>query len=149
MHNKALQLIHISGAPIVASLLLSTELNRWANMKTIFTSILIFSSIVVSNVDAKGICATEQCAEAAKIHELPADVDAFVQMRDGCDYFRSEPWPEGDDPDSKDWRQFILQNLKETCNGTDKQLRELRNKYRNNQIVNDFLKGYEDRIEQK
>ena len=28
-HNKALQLIHKSGAPIVAPLLLSTELNRY------------------------------------------------------------------------------------------------------------------------
>jgi len=29
--NKALQLIHKSGAPIVALLLLSTELNRYLN----------------------------------------------------------------------------------------------------------------------
>ena len=28
IHNKALQLIHKSGAPVVAPLLLSTELNR-------------------------------------------------------------------------------------------------------------------------
>ena len=121
----------------------------WANMKILFLSILIFFSIVVSDVEAEGSCATEQCLEAAKIYELPDDVDSFVQLRDGCDYFRSEPWPEGDDPDSKDRRQFILQNLKETCTGTDRQLRELRNKYRNNQIVSEFLKGYEDHIEQR
>ncbi|MDO8311192.1 MAG: hypothetical protein Q7T25_04565 [Sideroxyarcus sp.] len=118
-------------------------------MKTFFISILIFFSIVVSDAEADGSCATEQCEKAAKLHGLPDEVDAFVRLRDGCDYFRSEPWPEGDDPDSKDRREFIHQNLKETCTGTDRKLRKLRSKYRNNQIVNEFLKGYEDRIEQR
>lgn len=122
---------------------------RWANMKTVFMSILFFSCIVVGDVKAEEICATEQCEKAAKIHELPDEVNAFVRLRDGCDYFRSEPWPEGNAPDSKERRQFILQNLEETCTGTDRKLMDLRNKYRNNQAVYELLIGYEDRIEQK
>lgn len=118
-------------------------------MKLILASIFILSIIAVSNAEAEGVCATEQCERAAEIHKLPADVKAFVETRDGCDYFRSEPWPEGDDPYSKDRRRFILKNLKETCTGTDTKLKELRNKYRENQILHDFLKGYEDSIEQK
>ncbi|MGD8526160.1 MAG: hypothetical protein PVJ63_07915 [Thioalkalispiraceae bacterium] len=118
-------------------------------MKIIFASIFILTSIILNNAEAEGICATEQCEKAEKIHELPADVKAFVETRDGCDYFRSEPWPEGDNPHSKDRRQFILRNLKETCTGTDIKLRELRNKYHDNHLLNNFLKGYEDRIEQK
>lgn len=118
-------------------------------MKIIFASIFTLTSLVFSNAEAEGVCATEQCEKAAKIHELPVDVKAFVQTRDGCDYFRSEPWPEGDDPDSKERQQFILNNLKETCTGTDTKLHELRDKYRDNQILSDLLEGYEDRIEQK
>ena len=121
----------------------------WANMITIFVSIFILTCIGFNNAKAEGICATEQCEEAAKIHDLPSDVKAFVQTRDGCDYFRSEPWPEGDDPYSKERRQFILKNLKETCTGTDTTLRELRDKYRGNEILNDLLKGYEGSIEPK
>jgi len=118
-------------------------------MKIIFASIYILSIIAVSNAEAEVICATEQCQKAEKINELPADIKAFVVTRDGCDYFRSEPWPEGDDPYSKNRRKFILKNLKETCTGTDIKLKELRNKYGDDHILYDFLKGYEDRIEQK
>ncbi len=118
-------------------------------MKTLFLLIFIFLNIVVSDAKADGSCATEQCDKAAKIYELPDEVAAFVELRDGCDHFRGEPWPEGDDPGSKSRRQFILQNLKETCTGTDRQLRKLRSKYRNNKLINEFLKGYEDRIEQR
>jgi len=116
-------------------------------MKTLFLSIIIFNNIVVSDVNAEGSCATEQCEKAAKIHELPYEVDAFVQLRDGCDHFRSEPRPERDDPDSENRRQFILQNIKESCIDTDRKLRKLRSKYRNNHLISELLKGYEDRIE--
>ncbi len=107
---------------------------------------MIFN-IIVSDAKAEGSCATEQCENAARIHKLPDEVDAFVQLRDGCDHFRGEPWPEGNDLGSKSRRQFILQNLKETCTGTDQQLKMLRSKYRNNQLISELLKGYEDRIE--
>ena len=118
-------------------------------MKIIFASIVILTSIILSNSAAEGVCATEHCEQAEKMHELPSDVKEFVEMRDGCDYFRSEPWPEGDDSYSKERRQIILRNLKETCTGTDEKLKELRNKYRDNHILNDFLKAYEGRVEQK
>ena len=116
-------------------------------MKTLFLSIFIFFNIVISDAKAEGNCATEQCEKAAKIHELPDEVTEFVQLRDGCDHFRSEPWPETDDPSSEDRRQFILQNIKETCTGTDRKLRKLRSKYRNNQLIHELLKGYDGHIE--
>ena len=116
-------------------------------MKILFIAVCVFCLVVVGYAKADEVCATEQCEKAAKIFNLPEDVNAFVWLRDGCDYFRSEPWPEGNDTYSKERRQFILKNLEKTCTGTDRKLMDLRNKYRNNQAVYELLKGYEDRIE--
>lgn len=80
---------------------------------------------------------------------LPSDVRAFIDKRDGCDHFRGEPWDPGDDPLVKDRREFILENINKLCTGTDKQLTELREKYRNNSAVIERLRQYEDNIESR
>jgi len=116
-------------------------------MKNIIASALILSSFPAANVVAERNCATEQCERAQTISNLPAEVKSFVDQRDGCDHFRGEPWDGGDDPDVKERREFIFQNIKELCTGADRRLRELRKKYRNDKVITELLKGYEDRIE--
>ena len=116
-------------------------------MKTLITIFLILSSTFAGSVTAGGICATELCEKAEKIPNLPPDVRAFVDDRDGCDHFRGEPWSEGNDPEVKGRREFIFQNLKELCTGTDKRLKELRKKYRHEKLISELLDGYEVKIE--
>ena len=116
-------------------------------MKILVTGVLIFSHFLAGSAVAKGTCATELCEEARKIPSLPPDVKSFVDERDGCDHFRGEPWDEGDDPRDKERREFIFHNIKDFCTGTDKRLRELRDKYRHNRVIIEHLKGYEDQIE--
>lgn len=118
-------------------------------IKTLITTILFCASFAAGKAIAgtEETCATELCVKAAKIPNLPDDVSSFVAQRDGCDHFRGEPWPEGNDPVAKDRRQFLLTNLNEFCTGTDKQLKELRNKYHNNRAVSKLLNKYESRVE--
>jgi hypothetical protein len=78
---------------------------------------------------------------------LPAEVRAFIDDRDGCDHFRGEPWSSGDDPDIKERREFIFENIRKLCTGTDKRLASLRKKYRGNLTVLKQLRQYEDTIE--
>jgi hypothetical protein len=115
--------------------------------KTIIAILLL--SLFATGAAAGEDCATEQCEEARKIPALPTDVKLFVERRDGCDHFRGEPWDNGDKPDIKERREFIFQNLKELCTGTDMQLKELRDKYHYNAVILDLLRKYEDRIEMK
>ena len=122
---------------------------RWSNMKILITGVLIFSSVLAGGVAAEGICATELCEKAQKIPDLPSDVKSFVDERDGCDHFRGEPWDKGDDPEVKERREFIFQNIKNLCTGTDRSLKELRNKYRHDRVIIEHLKRFEDRIEPK
>lgn len=122
---------------------------RWANMRILITGVLLFSSVLADGVMAEGICATEQCEMAQKIPNLPSDVESFVNQRDGCDHFRGEPWDDGDEPVIKERREFIFQNIKDLCTGTDRRLEELRNKYRHDPAIVEFLTEYEDQIEIK
>ena len=115
--------------------------------KKLITGIIVFSSFLAGDVVAAGTCATELCEEAQKIPDLPSDVRSFVDKRDGCDHFRGEPWSGGDDPEVKERREFIFQNIKDLCTGTDRRLNELRTKYRNDRVISEHLKRYEDRIE--
>ena len=125
------------------------QADRWANMNKLIIGIIVLSSLVVGTVVADGSCATEQCEEAQKIPNLPTDVKSFVEQRDGCDYFRGEPWPEGNDPGDKERRDFISKNLNNLCTGSDRSLKELRNKYRDNRAIAELLRKYEDRIERR
>lgn len=84
---------------------------------------------------------------ASIANDLPADVQSFIDERDGCDHFRGEPWGAGDDPAVKERREFVFENIKKLCTGTDKRLAELRKKYRNDPIVIKRLRAYEDNIE--
>lgn len=119
------------------------------NMNKLIVAILLIANLFAGTAVASGNCATELCEEAQTISPLPADVKTFVERRDGCDHFRGEPWDNGDEPEIKERREFIFQNINKLCNGTDIQLKELRDKYRDNTVVFNFLGKYENRIEMK
>jgi len=110
---------------------------------------LVLSSFLAGSTAAEGICATGQCEKSRKISTLPVDVKSFVDQRDGCDHFRGEPWARGDNPDVQERREFIFQNIKILCTGTDGRLEKLRNKYRDDRAIIEHLKNYEDRIESR
>ena len=116
-------------------------------MKISILTILILVGLFCGTAIGDEFCATEQCEEAQKIPNLPADVITFVDRRDGCDHFRGEPWDNGDDPIKKERREFIIKNLNEFCTGTDKQLEELREKYRDDATLSNLLEKYESKIE--
>ncbi len=95
------------------------------------------------------MCATEQCEKAQNIPNLPSDVKMFVEQRDGCDHFRGEPWPEADNQESKERREFILRKIRELCTGTDGRLTDLRKKYGDSRVLGELLNEYEDQVELK
>lgn len=86
-------------------------------------------------------------SRALAAESLPADVQSFIDTRKTCDHFRGEPWDPGDEPEVKGRREFIFESIKKYCTGTDKRLRELRSKYRDNLNVVERLRQYEDSIE--
>lgn len=80
-------------------------------------------------------------AAASASGGLPKEVQAFVARRQQCDHFRGE---EASDPKRQ---AFLDAKLKETCGGTDKQLAELRKRYKTNKAVTKALSGFDDTIE--
>jgi hypothetical protein len=86
-------------------------------------------------------------SKALAAESLPTDVQSFIDTRQACDHFRGEPWNPGDEPEIKARREFIFESIMKYCTGTDKRLRELRNKYRDNPKIVERLREYEDRIE--
>jgi len=79
--------------------------------------------------------------------ELPADVQSFIDDRESCDHFRGEPFDSGNVQDIKERREFIHQQLRRLCTGTDQRLANLRRKYRSDRDVIASLSDYEDTIE--
>ena len=69
------------------------------------------------------------------------DVAAFQERRTKCDHFR------GEDPYNKDRAQFIAEQLKKYCAGTDAELAQLKKKYAGDHAVMNRLNTYEERIE--
>lgn len=84
---------------------------------------------------------------ASAATKLPTDVQKFMETREGCDHFRSEPYQTDGDFDQEERRKFLAKQTKELCRGTDKQLAKLRNKYRKAPVVIESLKGFDDKIE--
>ena len=72
---------------------------------------------------------------------LPNEVTNFVQRRDSCDHFR------GEEAYDAERGAFLRKSLKETCTGSDRKLKSLREKYRRNPAVAKKLKDYENNIE--
>ena len=94
-------------------------------MKTLITIIFLLSSALA--------------AEQKYIH--PSDVSAFIEERDLCDHFRSEPRYD------KERTEFLLKNITKFCTGTDAKLLKLKTKYKNNKSIIKALSYYNENIE--
>lgn len=77
----------------------------------------------------------------------PLDVKEYVERREICEHLRQEPWPEGTSLEEKERREFLAAQLVRQCQGSDKDLLELKKKYKNNQSVMKRLERYEAIIE--
>lgn len=79
----------------------------------------------------------------------PPEVSEYIRLRDVCEHFRAEPWPEGSSSDERARRDFIAARLLQYCKGSDRAIRELKAKYRDNRAVMERLEMYEADIEGK
>ena len=77
----------------------------------------------------------------------PPDVRAFLDDRDLCDHFRSEPWPESDSAEDRARRNELVDGMKTTCAGTDRRLAALKRKYRAHAVLIKLLSEFEPSIE--
>jgi hypothetical protein len=127
------------------------------DMKKLITGVLACFSLFAGSVVGEGTCATDQCENARKILDLPADVQSFVSRRDGCDHFRGEP-TEFDQAylertgeqglrEQQERADFVNQNVARLCSGTDAQLRALKARYAANPTIIKLLNSYESQIE--
>ena len=80
------------------------------------------------------------CSATAQ-SRFPAEVERFIERRDQCDHFR------GEEPYDQERRDFLRRRTLEFCIGTDKQLAELKQKYRSNHAIMEKLNQYEPQIE--
>ena len=78
---------------------------------------------------------------------LPKDVQKFVDSRNSCDHFRSEPFEAGSEPKIKERRDLVVQSTLKFCTGIDAHLAALRRTYRGNAAVSARLQSYDGRIE--
>jgi len=77
----------------------------------------------------------------------PPEVAKYIERREICEHFRQEPWPEGSVGDDKERKEFLVSQFERYCKGTDKAIRELKRKYKNNRAVIEKLEQYEPDIE--
>lgn len=87
------------------------------------------------------VVAGSNCLPALGADKVPADVQAFMERRDGCDHFRGE-----DSPDA-DRRAQIDAELQRLCTGTDAELAGLKRAYAGDPNVQHLLDDYETDIE--
>jgi len=87
------------------------------------------------------ICGLFLTCSATAQTRFPAEVERFIDRRDKCDHFR------GEEPYDEERREFLHRRMVEFCNGTDKQLAELKQKYQGNKAVTERLNRYEPFIE--
>ena len=80
---------------------------------------------------------------ATGIPDYPFDVEEFIDRREICNHFR------GEEPYDADRAKFLAEQIKKTCGGTDKELRELKQKYQNDDKTMQILNRFEEEIESK
>ena len=87
------------------------------------------------------ICGVFLACSATAENRFPVKVELFIERQDQCDHFR------GEEPYDQERREFLRQRTLEFCVGTDKQLAELKQKYRSNKAIMEKLNQYESQIE--
>ena len=83
------------------------------------------------------------CVLGCATIQIPEDAASFMERRRTCDHFR------GEDPYSPERRVEIELAAEKYCRGTDRELAELRSKYRDNVAVLRALEQFENDIEAK
>lgn len=85
---------------------------------------------------------------AGNNQDLPAEVASFIEERNTCEHFLGEPYEgEGASAEMEERREFIFESYEIYCAGTDRRLAALRKRYRDNPVVLERLKKYEEKIE--
>lgn len=104
---------------------------------------LTMNSLITATTLLIALLLATSCSRPKDIaaNELPEEVKQFQNTRDLCDHFR------GEDGYDKERQQFLLEQMKTHCTGSDGKLKQLRLKYDKNQAILDALKKYQDRIE--
>lgn len=74
---------------------------------------------------------------APNTSEYPADVQKFIDDREGCEHFI------GEEAYDEERRVFLEKNINELCTGTDEKLEALRAKYKDNKKVILRLSAFE------
>jgi len=84
---------------------------------------------------------------ATGIPAYPDDIEEFIDRREICDHYR------GEEPYDVERPKFLAEQINKTCSGTDEELRELKNKYKDNKVHyttwwqwRNFIWGIKDRI---
>ena len=85
--------------------------------------------------------AVMSCCFATGVPDFPFDVEEFIDRREICDHFR------GEEPYDVDRAKFLAEQIKETCSGTDNELRELKQKYKGDDKIMKILNRFEEGIE--
>jgi len=73
---------------------------------------------------------------------MPIEVSNFIERRENCDHFRGEM-----PGDNSERAKEVNRELEKYCQGSDKELSVLRNKYRKQQDVLHALSKFDDCIE--
>jgi hypothetical protein len=88
-------------------------------------------------------CAVILSLQAFAAEVLPADVNRFIDRREGCDHMRGEE-PE---PGDKQRARELKREMDKLCKGTDRKLAQLKKKYAANVGVMKRLDEFEPQIE--
>ena len=87
--------------------------------------------------------ATISSGFATGVPDYPSDVEEFIDRREICDHFR------GEEPYDADRAKFLADQIKETCSGTDKELRNLKQRYADDDTIMQILNRFEEEIESR
>ena len=80
---------------------------------------------------------------ATGVPDYPSDVEEFIDRREIFDHFR------GEEPYDADRAKFLADQIKETCSGTDKELRNLKQRYADDDTIMQILNRFEEEIESR
>ena len=100
-------------------------------------------AVATSSASASAVVAVAAAYErdASSVEAMPAEVQAFIEARDECDHWR------GEEPYDDDRAREITNAINNTCNGSDRKLAGLRQKYQDQPHIMQALADYEDKIE--
>lgn len=80
---------------------------------------------------------------------LPAIPPTFARswMITPCDHFRGEPWPESESSADRARRRQLIDGIRTSCAGTDRELADLLARHRDDATIMRLLSGFERDIE--